>query len=576
MVGRGRDLPRAWRWLPHVLIGLSAVPFVVHQNAWYEWANPYWQLELQTAHVRAFGTPTYFIHADGMLFYPIQVFYAGPILALLAYPSVLIGAWPVFAFTTVAAFCALSAGASWIARNLGVSRDLAVIPGLLLAATPYLVSNLYGRGAWAELVAVAALAVGLGAGTSLVFGRARSTIRAMLVVALASAVVAGTHNITLLFGGIFGVAVAVVLLPLAGLSRWRGYALALVSAGIGVALCGAFLLPDAWLSGREFVEATSPFFITQLHGYDRLGLLFDPLAGQPAAARGSDARAQTLVAASAWCVVALAVVLWQRWLDRRAALSLTGLVLIVVAALIVIVNPGWWAHFPAQFQAIQFPFRLLSYVALGTVLLIALLLSRSEVSGNRPLVAGLGVAVVLQLALAGVLAASATPLPTSAHPVTTASDIRADSVPPAFAYQQELSYRIVEGTQVPVPKSNATVSPVGDDSPNTVRLSGRQAVGTLVGTDIVNSPLIRITGSAARAAITPVGLIVLRPTQTPWHVTVTPRCSACLSPGGGTPAALWLGRWASIGGALALLVLLGLAGRERWPRPRDGQPAPGS
>ena len=99
-IDRGQILRRTWRWLPHALIGLLALPFIVRQNGWFEWTNPLWQPELQTAHVRAHGTPTSFMDVAGLLFYPQPIFYAGPLVGLLAYPSIVFGAWPVFAATT--------------------------------------------------------------------------------------------------------------------------------------------------------------------------------------------------------------------------------------------------------------------------------------------------------------------------------------------------------------------------------------------------------------------------------------------------------------------------------------------
>jgi hypothetical protein len=51
-------------WLPHVAVGLIAVPLIASQNAWFEWANPLWLLKLQTAHIAAYGTPTFFIDAS--------------------------------------------------------------------------------------------------------------------------------------------------------------------------------------------------------------------------------------------------------------------------------------------------------------------------------------------------------------------------------------------------------------------------------------------------------------------------------------------------------------------------------
>ena len=82
---------KLWAWAPHALVGALALPFILHQNSEFEWANVLWLLDLQTAHVMAHGVPTFFIDAPHMYFYPQQLFYAGPALSVMAYPSVLLG-----------------------------------------------------------------------------------------------------------------------------------------------------------------------------------------------------------------------------------------------------------------------------------------------------------------------------------------------------------------------------------------------------------------------------------------------------------------------------------------------------
>ena len=548
-----------------MLVGLLAAPFIIRQNAWYEWSNALWLLQLQTAHVHAFGAPSYFIDAAGMLFYPQQLFYAGPLFAVLAYPAVAIGSWPVFAIMTAAAFCGMSAGVSWTARNLGASPDLAVLPGILFAVTPYTVSNLYGRGDWAELVAISALAVAIGAGTSLVLGRTRSVLGVMTTLALAVAVVAGTHNITLLFGGIFALTLALAVLPIRRGSALKRYGLTVAAAAIGVALCGAFIIPDAWLSNQTLIAQVSGSLISQAHGYDRFTILFDPLAGQPPEAHGTFIQTQTLVAGAVWCVIALGIAMWQRWLDRRSAIAIGLMALTAVATVLLIVHPEWWLHFPQQLQAIQFPFRLVSYLALATVLLVASLLACPAVARSRVLRSLLGIAVALQVALGAYLAVSAEPR--GAAPAPTASTVRAGVTPAAYQSVQQSGYRIISGRAVTAPTGTASAERLGDDSPNEVHLYGSEPVGTLVNTNLVASPLIHVSGGARLVATSKVGFAVLRVVHTPWQATVTPQCSACLSPGGGNPRPVVLGRWASIIGAVALLGLLVGSGRDLW---RDG------
>ena len=154
-------------FVPPLLVALLALPFIQRQNSWWEWSNAYWLLERQTEHVSAHGVPTLFLNNVSGAFNPFYTFYAGFTLSVLAYPAAVIGAWPVFAGTVVAAIVCGYVGIWWTARNLGLSPQLAVLPGLVFTTAPYVLSEIYGRGAWAELVAVNAAAVLLGALTAM-------------------------------------------------------------------------------------------------------------------------------------------------------------------------------------------------------------------------------------------------------------------------------------------------------------------------------------------------------------------------------------------------------------------------
>jgi hypothetical protein len=292
-----------------VLLGGLAIPFIVSQNAWFEWANVYWLLELQTKHVAVHGLPTFFIHSAGGYFYPQQLFYAGPVLSVLAYLAVLIGPWPVFAASTAAAFGAASAGISWTARNLGVAPRLAVLPGLLFATTPYTVSNLYGRGDWAELVAVAALAVALGAATALLSGRSRSIPVTTTVLALSVATIAGVHNLTLLLSALLAPVLALALLPTLAAKPSdlaRRYALVCAGSALGLAIVATFLIPNVWLGGRTITSHYSFQLLTDLTRFDRLAAIFDPLPAQPAGTKGTDLHTETIVLPLLWALVVTA------------------------------------------------------------------------------------------------------------------------------------------------------------------------------------------------------------------------------------------------------------------------------
>ena len=548
---------RQWAWLVHVLMGCLALPFIVHQNAWFEWSDTLWLLELQTAHVSAFGLPTFFTHAAGLYFYPQQLFYAGPWISVLAYPSAILGAWPVFAAATAASFAAASAGIAWTARNLGVPGRWALVPGTLFVTAPYLVSDLYGRGAWAEIIALSALAVATGAATSLLCARARSRCAVTAVLALAVATIAGTHNLTLLFSALIAPLLAIALAPMFGgsiselLSRF-GWVLA--GALIGVALCGAFLVPDVWLSGRTMINDLSAQLLREINGYDQIGVIFNPRPVRPPGVGGSDVFTQTAALALYWCLPATTLLAIRRSLDRRRVIALVLLGLGVVGLSVLITNPGWWTSFPAALQAIQFPFRLVPYLTLLIVLGVTILLASPALRESRPAIGAIAVIAILQFTVAAVVAITTPARGTRDAP--TSHTVRAATRPAAFAAAQVTGYRLKPVRPLRRPRATATVlGAVGVDTRPRVRLSGDQPVGTLVATPVVASPLIGVTGGASAAGSTRDGLLVLRAERSPWRAEVSSRA----------PFAVVAGRITSLLAGLALVGLLigAIAGRAR-------------
>lgn len=569
---------KAWGALPHLAVGLIALPFIVHQNAWFEWENALWLLDLQTAHVAAHGIPTYFIDAPDQYFYPFFVFYGGTAFSFLAYPAAVFGTWPVFAVSTAGAFIAASAGLSWTARNLGVPPGLAVLPGVLFALTPYTVSNLYGRGAWTELVAVGALGVALGAATSITSGRARNRPLMITALAVAVAAVAGTHNITLLFGALTATLLGVALLPLLHGSKReliQRHLLVLTGVLTGLAICGAFLAPDIWLSARTVASTTAQVFLKQLNGFDSFSVIFNPALSQPAGTVGTDLHTQTLVAPLAWLIVMAVLGTCRRRLDRGTIVAVASIGLMAVAVALLITDPSWWTSFPSALRAIQFSFRLVTFLALITVVGIIALLASPAVQRNRAgilvllLISGWQVGLAVDLAI--------TSKARGVGPRPTPASISAASIPSAFAaglFQAEQFRLVVERPLVPT-KPLAQVGSIGDDTPREITISGTQPQGSLVATNVVASPLIQVTGQAEIAGASAEGYEVLRVkpgAATPWRARVAPACKSCLRAlTGKAPLQLLLGKLASLLGLLALCgwIIAALCVARRGP----GDPA---
>ena len=107
----------------------------------------------------------------------------------------------------------------------------------------------------------------------------------------------------------------------------------------------------------------------------------------------------------------------------------------------------------------------------------------------------------------------------------------------------------------------AEVRPVGDDTPPEIVLSGSQPPGSLVGTNVVASPLIHLIGQATIAGTSPEGFEVLRVSSVGpaarWQARVATACNSCLRAlTGKAPIALLLGKLASLIGVLALVGLI--------------------
>ena len=119
------------------------------------------------------------------MFYPIFAFYGGTLFALTGALAALLGGSTILAFeaVTLAAIAAAYGGLFWLARQLGVKGVLAHAPAIVFVTSAYYVSDLYGRGAWAEFIAVSALPLVLAASLRLVRGRLSAGPVACLVAA---------------------------------------------------------------------------------------------------------------------------------------------------------------------------------------------------------------------------------------------------------------------------------------------------------------------------------------------------------------------------------------------------------
>jgi hypothetical protein len=573
---------------PPVLAALLALPFVATQNAWLEWANAYWLLETQAEHVRATGLPTVFLHLPHEAFYPFHLLYAGWTFALLAYPAALFGAWPVFAATSILAFVGIERGVTWFARNLGAPASTAPLAGLAMVATPYVVSDLYGRGAWSELIALTGAALALGAGSAVLGSTERVRIRDGAALALSVALVAGSHGLTLLMAALvlpFIIATALlggVIRPTPRTALTTG---ALVVLGVG--LTAAYLLPAVDFGPDTYI-AGAGLNAQARHGLDpyyTARILFSPWPRMPdVGGWHSTFYSHASLILLLWPVAA-AIVLRKR-LTRRVgwALAIAGVAQVVLIWWLL--RPGLWDHFPQAIQTIQFPVRLIPWLALVGATATAVLLARGASGRLVTVLAGLvAVQVVIGLGIAFTTHGLGVHVPIYINAVEK-RNIHAAPPPKTFitkGLSQPNQFLVFgQGYQTdPTAPSGAKLAPRRYDAlrDDALTLIGDDPPGTLRYSEIVWSPWVRLSGDASIVGRDNGGYAIVRVDRAAdghWTAQARQACGACLHGLKGGPLfSIALGRLLS---ALSALTLLAWAAvvvvRRRRAAPTGPDPAP--
>jgi hypothetical protein len=515
-------------YLPPAFVGLLALPFILKQNGWWEWANAYWLLQFQTAHVSAHGLPTLFVHLDSGAFNPTYVFYAGPLFSTLAYPAAIVGPWTVFATMTVITLVCGYLGIWWTARNLGLSRELAILPALTFATTPYVLCDLYGRTAWAELIAVNALAVLVGGLTALVWRPGQDRTWGFAATVLATATIVGSHNLTMLMCGLVLPFIALALWPLAPRPARTPIAAAVGAIALGVGLTAAWLLPNLWWS-HETVIAGANFNDVLFQDTRHLLDLSNLLSIWPRAPDGPISRwlfVQVPTLAAAWSVAALAPILVRASRARaRTTVAAGRLVAVGVALFLLIADAKWWLSFPGVIKTIQFPYRLVPYFAI--VVCLGMIIGVASLGRGRAGRAMLGALVlVVGIQAAGAVSTAWRSKATSAYRIPPQLDkLSASKRPGGFSGLTTSQFKVFKGGD-PVTLPTARTTQRHPTTADDAVLSGTAPVGDLQLTTVVWSHLVLVKGGARLIGHDNVGRALVAVTRTDargrWSARVQP------------------------------------------------------
>ncbi|HEX3517705.1 MAG TPA: hypothetical protein VHT29_01575, partial [Solirubrobacteraceae bacterium] len=344
-----------------------------------DWPTHLWLVQMQANNISALGHPSLFFQSGLGGFEPWYAFYGGTLYSIVGAASVLSGghtlAVYILSFAVVMAMA--FGGFAWIGRQVGLGSWASLIAAAVFLTSTYYVTDVYARGAWAEAVATSAI--------PLVVASALWLLRAprwrpapLLAFLLATVIFSGSHNITLLYGaaflGLLSVTVTLAVGPRA-LPGVRRIVAVLSVGGVAIAINLWFLLPDV-MYGQRTLTGHSFTKIPEVTGGMPPGLIFDPVRHSNIPGFATfDLQVPTL--ALIWAVVALAVC-WRGlapvWRRLAVAVFVTG-----IPFLALLMFPHLWYHVPRVFWAIQFPFRLLSYVdysVVGLVLIAVVALVR--------------------------------------------------------------------------------------------------------------------------------------------------------------------------------------------------------
>ncbi|HUB35302.1 MAG TPA: GtrA family protein [Solirubrobacteraceae bacterium] len=349
-----------------------------------DFTNAIWLSNYQQHAISTNLHPTLFLQTSQLgVFEPFFAFYGGTLFALTGALGVALNGSTMLAFEvmTIVGIAAAYGGPFWLSRQLGVRGIMAHAPAIVYVTSAYYITNLYGRGDWTEFMGASTLPLVIAATLRVVRGPWR-IMPAICLVAVAT-IFTGSHNITLMLGTTLTVLVLAALWLGNGMPRalpWRRMLTAAGLLALGAALNAWFLLPDVSYAKDTLVGTEeSPWVATGF--FNTVSVMFDPLRTVPPGSTTPALYVQIPVLALVWGL--LMVPLAWRYKRLRAG-AITALVALG-ALLLVIMSRSAYEGLPKIIRAIEFPYRLQTYVTLacsGLVLVGALALTRRARRGR--------------------------------------------------------------------------------------------------------------------------------------------------------------------------------------------------
>jgi hypothetical protein len=329
------------------------------------------------------GHPAFFLNTTSLgVFYPLFAFYGGSLYTATGVIAELLAGHIMIAFAgvTMLAIAGTYGGVLWLGRMFGVRGLAAHAPALVVVTSAYYITDLYGRGAWAEFMVTSAIAPLLASGVHLLRAAAWRPLPIAIFI-VSAAIFTGGHNITLLWGSaVMAGALLTLWLALRAPLRLPYRRLAMLG-GLGLAstlLNAWFLLPDLAYAGKVAIAHSVPSastIWTSTREFNSPGVLLDPLRLVPRKSTTPALFLQAPVWFMAWGLLAAALLMWRRALTGVLRRIWVGALVVLVSLLAMLMIEQFWQLVQYPFNEIQFPYRLSSYLAYATggLVLVAVL-----------------------------------------------------------------------------------------------------------------------------------------------------------------------------------------------------------
>jgi hypothetical protein len=334
-----------------------------------DWLNHLWYMWHQSLAIRGDLAPSLFLNYSRGVFYPLYAFYGGTLYALVGTLSLLLGDAPLdtYILTYLLGFIAAYCGWCWTSRIFGVRGWLAHIPGLLFITSASYLTMIYALGDWPEFLAVSMMPLMIAAGLS-VLRAPRLRFGPALALILSSVVFFGSHLLTVIWGSTCLTIVAAAFVAcVPGVRRGvtRAGVLRVAALMVPALLLSAwFLLPTLAYESHTLIATAYPHYRALLRQTSYIVAARNLFTFSRAPASGSIVPAALPVLAIVWVLVSAAMLAWTR---RRGTWMRVLLVIVAATAVLMVLmtHAGLILALPRVYAALQFSFRLESFVLLG-------------------------------------------------------------------------------------------------------------------------------------------------------------------------------------------------------------------